>query len=220
MVELSDQDILLRLTNVEDSTVERKTAGDYRDCLKTAVAFSNSLPLNDPGIIFIGVGNDGTVQENLNLEMLQKNISKELSKIYPAIQPQIKVMTHTSGRQFLAAIVRGSGAGPHFAGPSYIRDGTQTKDASDQQFERLIAQRNSKVREILKWRGKGITIWMPGLTKSRHPSTGGKSTQVVVDCNQFYVTVRSHETLQAFVLSEVDVGFDYISGCLELRFIG
>lgn len=58
-VELADHDILLRLKNIEDSTVERKTANDYRDCLKTAVAFSNSLPVDDPGIIFVGVGNDG-----------------------------------------------------------------------------------------------------------------------------------------------------------------
>lgn len=220
MVDLSDHDILLRLTNIEDSTVERKTANDYRDCLKTAVAFSNSLPLDDPGIIFVGVGNDGTIQDGLNLEMLQKNVSKELSKIYPSIYPQMKVMKGANGREFLAVILRGSGSRPHFAGPSYIRDGTQTKEASDQQFDRLIAERNSKVREILKWRGKGITIWMPGMIKSRHPSTGTKSTQIIVDCNQFYVTVLSHETRQAFVLSEVDVGYDYINSCLELRFIG
>jgi hypothetical protein len=220
MIDLSDQDILLRLTSVEDSTVERKTANDYRDCLKTAVAFSNSLPLDDPGIIFVGVGNDGTVQDKLNLEILQKSVSKEVSKIYPAIYPQMKVMRDAVGKEFLAVIVRGSANRPHFAGASYIRDGTQTQEASDQQFERLIAERNSKVREILKWREKGITIWMPGMTKSRHPSTGGKSTQVVMDCNQFYVTVRTLETLQAYVLSEVDVGYDFINNCLELRFIG
>jgi hypothetical protein len=220
MVDLSDQDILLRLTNVEDSTVERKTANDYRDCLKTAVAFSNSLPLDDPGVIFVGVGDDGTIQDRLNLETLQKNVSKELSKIYPAIYPQMKTMKGANGEEFLAIIVRGSGSRPHFAGPSYIRDGTQTKEASEEQFERVIAERSSKVREILKWRDKGITIWMPGQDKSRHSSRGSRGTHTVVDCNQFYVTVRSHENLQAFVLSEVDVGYDYINGCLELRFIG
>ena len=54
MIELSDEDIRRRLTDIEDSTVERKTASDYWDCLKTAVAFSNSLPVGDPGIIFAG----------------------------------------------------------------------------------------------------------------------------------------------------------------------
>jgi hypothetical protein len=220
MVDLSDQDIRLRLTNVEDSTVERKTANDYRDCLKTAVAFSNSLPLDDPGLIFVGLRDDGTVEDDLNLEKLQKNVSKEVSKIYPTIFPQYKTMKDAVGKEFLVVIVRGSGSRPHFAGPSYIRDGTQTIEASEQQFERLIAERNSKVREILKWLGKSITIWMPGMTKSRHPSTGGKGTQMLVDCNQFYVTVRSGETLRAFVLSEVDIGYDFDNQCLELRFIG
>jgi predicted HTH transcriptional regulator len=60
MTDLTDRDILLRLANTEDGTVERKTASDYRDCLKTAVAFSNSMPVGDPAIIFVGVGNDGT----------------------------------------------------------------------------------------------------------------------------------------------------------------
>ena len=39
MIELTDADILARLKDTEDSTVERKTAADYRDCLKTAVGF-------------------------------------------------------------------------------------------------------------------------------------------------------------------------------------
>jgi hypothetical protein len=48
MLSLTDEDILLRLTSREDCTVERKAASDYRDCLKTAVAFSNSLPTGEP----------------------------------------------------------------------------------------------------------------------------------------------------------------------------
>src|SRR5580704_9920897 len=52
---LTDADILQRLTNVEDATVERKVASDLRDVVRTAVALSNSLPVGDPGIIFFGV---------------------------------------------------------------------------------------------------------------------------------------------------------------------
>jgi hypothetical protein len=58
MVELTDRDILSRLKNTEDSTVERKTVSNYRDCRPAAVAFSNSLPLDDPAIIFVGVKDD------------------------------------------------------------------------------------------------------------------------------------------------------------------
>ena len=162
-IRLTGEDILLRLTNTEDSTVERKTASDYRDCLKTAVAFSNSLPVDDPGIIFVGVYNDGRVEDNNNLDSLQRKVSEEISKVYPPIYPQLKVMTK-DGKEFLAVIVRGSENRPHFAGPSYIRDGSQTSSASKEQFERLVAERNSKARKILEWLGKEITFRIPSGT--------------------------------------------------------
>ena len=110
MIELSDEDIRRRLTDIEDSTVERKTASDYRDCLKTAVAFSNSLPVGDPGIIFVGVYDDGRVQDGQNLEELQKNVSKELSKVYPPIYSQMKVLKDRNDKQFVAVIVRQTSA--------------------------------------------------------------------------------------------------------------
>src|SRR5258706_10552958 len=123
MDQLKDEDILRRLANTEDSTVERKTASDYRDCLKTAVGFSNSMPIGDPALIFVGVQNDGTVQSStMNLDALQMSISKELGKIYPPIYPQMKVMKNGEGKEFLAIIVRGSADRPHFAGQAYVRD--------------------------------------------------------------------------------------------------
>jgi predicted HTH transcriptional regulator len=149
MIQLSDEDILRRLTDTEDGTVERKTAGDYRDCLKTVAGFSNSLPVGDPGIIFVGVGNDGTVQDNNNLDSLQRNVSKELSRVYPPVYAQMKVLRDSTGKEFLAVIVRGSQNRPHFAGPSYVRDGSQTVEASREQFEWMIAERGSKASRAL-----------------------------------------------------------------------
>lgn len=212
MIELSDEDIRRRLTDTEDSTVERKTASDYRDCLKTAVAFANSLPVGDPGIIFVGVYDDGRVQDGQNLEELQKSVSKELSKIYPPIYSQMKVLKDSSEKQFLAVIVRGSENRPHFAGPSYIRDGTQTKEASEEQFRRLIAERNSKAHEILKWRGMAVTVEGPRISRT---------IRRVVDCNQFYVTVESdgQRPWWAFSLSNIDIAYDYVNDCLELRLL-
>jgi len=219
-LELSDQDILLRLTNTEDSTVERKTANDYRDCLKTAVAFSNSLPVDDPGIICVGVRDNGTVEDNINLESLQNKVSAEIRKVYPAIYPQMKALKDARGKDFLAVIVRGSLERPHFSGPSYVRDGEQTKEASESQFTRLIAERTSKVREILKWRGKPITFLVLS-SGSRHLSTGSTSVQIVVDCNQFFVTLRSGAAQgdQSFSLSDIDIMHDYQVGCLMLRLL-
>jgi hypothetical protein len=55
-------DILPRVTNVEDSTVERKIASDLRDVVKAAVVFSNSLPLGESGIIYVGFAEHDAVE--------------------------------------------------------------------------------------------------------------------------------------------------------------
>jgi len=213
-LELTERDILSRLTNTEDSTVERKTANDYRDCLETAVAFSNTLPLDDPGIIFVGVRNDGTVEDN-NLDSLQKKISEQISKVYPPIYPQMKAMKDGNGKEFLAVIVRGSAERPHFSGPSYVRDGMQTKEASEQQFDRLIAERNSKVREILKWQGRQITLQYPSSDYTINGTSFKREGEVlsahVLDCNQFFAALqimRSVNTFKSYPLSKLEVSFD------------
>ena len=185
MIELSDEDIVSRLKNTEDSTVERKVVSDYRDCLKTAVGFSNSLPVDDPGIIFVGVFDDGRVQENNKLDSLERDVSKELNKIYPPIEPQLLVRKDESGKEFLAVIVRGSPNRPHFAGPSYIRDGSQTREASEPQFEQLIAERNSKVRYISKWKGKQI------IYRYLEPTLRSEAGAVLTDCNQHFVVLEN-----------------------------
>ena len=211
---LTDDDILLRLKNTEDSTVERKTANDLRDCLKTAVAFSNSLPFNDPGIIFVGVRNDGTVEDNNNLESLQKKVSSEIAKVYPPIYPQMKAMKDASGKEFVAVIVRGSAERPHFSGPSYVRDGTQTKEASESQFAQLIAERSSKVREILKWKGQQITLLHPTSAHTPHATIPHRAVSAhLLGCDQFCARLQimqsgSNSKLAAIPLSQVEVSFD------------
>jgi hypothetical protein len=51
MVQLSDQDILAQLTNFENRFVERKSSGDHKDWLKTAVGFANTAPIGYPAIV-------------------------------------------------------------------------------------------------------------------------------------------------------------------------
>jgi predicted HTH transcriptional regulator len=86
---LGDEDLLLRLTATEDSFVERKTWADSSDWLKTAVAFANSCPIGYPGVLFIGVRNDGTpegIKQGQNLETSQKKLT---DKIKEACHPSI-----------------------------------------------------------------------------------------------------------------------------------
>jgi Schlafen, AlbA_2 len=222
MIQLSDEDILRRLTDTEDGTVERKTAGDYRDCLKTAVAFSNSLPVDDPGIIFVGVGDDGTVQDKLNLDSLQRDVARGLGKIYPRVYAQMKVLRDSTGKEFLAVIVRGSENRPHFAGPSYVRDGSRTIEASEGQFEGLIAERSSKAYKIREWLGREITFRIP---EGRGVTVGysfyrGPGPARVVDCSQFYVSIQFSSSqatvVKAYPLVFVEIGYDHEADRLEL----
>jgi predicted HTH transcriptional regulator len=50
------------MRNFEDHFVERKTAKDEKDRLKTVVAFANSAPFGYPSILFIGVKNSGEIE--------------------------------------------------------------------------------------------------------------------------------------------------------------
>jgi Putative DNA-binding domain len=113
---------------------------------------------DQPGVLFVGVNNDGTIQDQgINFEDLLRKISGELSNIYPPVYPTILVR-EKDARKFVAVIAYGSPDRPHFAGKSYVRDGTQTKEASESNIEELIAKRSSKVAEILKWKGQEITV--------------------------------------------------------------
>ena len=106
--------------------------------------------------------------------------------------------------------MRGSPQRPHFTGKSYIRDGPQTKEASNEQFESLIAQRSSKVYEILKWKGKEVTAERIHRNTPMHvdPSLG-RLELTIEDCNQVWLILRTATgQLVAHSLALVDLSFD------------
>lgn len=209
MIELSDQELLLRLRNFEDNFVERKTSGDSKDWLKTVVAFANSTPVGYPAVLFIGVKNDGTPEEKtVVLDSLQLSFNEKVRDGYPPIYRLTKIL-NVGGKQVLAVIVPGSEQRPHFAGQAFIRKGSETVGASDEQFANLIAMRNSKAYEILKWKGNEISVQNMDI----HQRTQG----TIVDCNQFYCTIQSPNSLYSVPLRRVDIGFDNPKKCLKLE---
>ena len=210
MIELKDEDLLLRVRNFEDNFVERKTSGDTKDWLKTVVAFANSTPVGYPAVLFIGVKDDGTPEEKtVNLDSVQKSFSEKVSKAYPLVYYLTKIV-NVGGKQVLAVIVPGSADRPHFAGPSYVREGNKSVMASESQFEELIASRNSKAYEILEWKGKTITVGVPaGHTRAfRVPFDRPSRACTVVGCNQFYVTLEDAGRKESIPLSRIQVSFD------------
>jgi hypothetical protein len=53
---LSDEDLARLRKSAENHFVERKSFGDWKkDVVKTLVAFANSLPIGQPGFLFIGL---------------------------------------------------------------------------------------------------------------------------------------------------------------------
>jgi predicted HTH transcriptional regulator len=212
MINLTDQDILLRLDSFEDAFVERKTASDSKDWLKTVVAFANSAPVGDPAILCIGVRNDGSIEGNSNLDSLQQTLSDKLAAAYPAIYYLSRVLER-DGKQFLAVLVPGSEERPHFAGPSYVRVGSETKKANESQYDELIAQRQSKAREILRWKNQDITMERTYAGRTgRYPSVAK-----VAGCNAFYVTLLQGNDPISYALTKVEISYDDKERRLKLQ---
>ncbi len=217
----SNQDLLLRLLNGEDNWVERKSFTNRRGWLETAIAFANSAPIGSPTVLFIGVKNDGRPEGGKeNLEETQKSFSRVLSQAYPPIYYDSRIVTKDD-KEFLAIVIPRSPDRPHFAGHSYVRVGSETKKASNEQFAELIAQRNSKSREILNWKGKLITLAYPG-----PPSTTRRSSRIqrryprtVVDCNQFFVTLEGGTVRESISLRWVEISFDQSENRLRLEIL-
>jgi hypothetical protein len=213
MVELNDEELLLRLKNFEDNFLERKTSGDSKDWLKTVVAFANSTPVGYPAVLYIGVKDDGTPEEKpINLDSLQKTFGDKVSEAYPLVYYLTKIV-NVSGKQVLAIIVPGSPDRPHFAGQAYIREGSKSVVASRPQFDELIASRNSKANEILKWKGKLITRDFRSPSRIV-PSSSAACT--VADCNQFYVTFDT-PIKESVPLARIEISFDQNAGRLKLE---
>jgi Schlafen, AlbA_2 len=224
MIQLTEQDILLRLSNTEDSFVERKTVNDTGDCLKTVVAFANTVPIGYPAILFVGVRNNGEPEEISDLDKLQRKLSAKIEEAYPLIYTTTHVLAK-DGKRFLAVIVPGSEGRPHFAGQAYIRDGSKSIPASEIQFNRLIAERLSKTYEILRWKGKSVTLTQPLREHMVNATTNWvqpKHVQaVVLDCTQHYVTLTNlgANNWVSHPLTLIELSYDNGRKRLELRLL-
>jgi predicted HTH transcriptional regulator len=219
-VDLTDAELLARLTNTEDNFVERKRFSDDREWLRTVVGFANSTPVGFPGTLFIGTYDDGRVETPkipVNLDSLQKTLSERLNEAWPPIYYLTKIL-RKDGVQFLAVLVPGSAIRPHFAGRSFIRVGSQTKEASDLQFNELLAQRNTKAFAILQWKEKQITVEHRNTENLRMMGpVSGYFEPVVITCDPYCVKLRTDQSIQTVPLDRVLVGHDDERNRLKLE---
>jgi hypothetical protein len=217
---LDDAELATRLRNTEDPFVERKSAGDYRDVIKTVVAFANSLPDGVPGVLFIPAYDSGAIQAEQNLDHLQRKISETISSAYPPIKYLMRVLS-VGNAEVVTVQVWGSPDRPHFSGPSYVRDGSQTKKASENQFSQLIARRTSKVEELAKWVGKRIIA--QHIAPGAGPRFENQLAATLEACNEWYVTIRYDDARPmgiervSIILDRIRISFDHTNQWLALE---
>ena len=214
----SESDLMRLLHSTEHSFVERKTVGDSRDWVKTVVAFANTLSNEQEGVLFIGATDSGEIEATpSNLDKLQKTFSEKMQSAFPPIYYTTRVLREDD-RECLAIIVPGSALRPHFAGPLYIRDGSQSLVAKSELYESLLASRIGKVYELQKWVGRLITLRM-----FDRPYSGSRSLQqttndaTVIGANQFYLTVLFNNRKWSYPLSRFEIAFDHVSDRLEIE---
>lgn len=184
-VDLSEADLVARMRNFEDHLVERKTIKDEKDWKRTAVAFANSAPVGLPAVLYIGVRDNGEIETpQRELEEIQKQFNAQMTRVYPRVAYVPKIFA-VNGHQALAVVIPGSASRPHFAGLAFIRRGSESIEASEEQFSSLIAQRNSKTAHILGWKGKEVTL--VNVTRSDYGEGVDPWPEYtsVTDCNQF-----------------------------------
>jgi len=220
MIQMSDADLLARLRNFEDQFVERKTVGDMKDAVKTVIGFANSAPIGAPCVLYVGVRDDGKFEtKHQDFDSIQKTLNRLLQNIYPRVAYFPKLLAD-GVEQALAVIVPGSELRPHFAGPSYIRVGSETFEATQQQLDRLIAMRSSKVYYLNQHIGEEVSA-------VNHTLLGNGTFMVskfsnaprIVECNEFWVTLQTGAgtTPFSYMLRDVELNYDNQRKRLQLE---
>src|SRR5437588_1930343 len=217
--EVSGESLIARLRNFEEHVVERKTSGDHKhEWVKTIVAFANSAPVGLPCVLYIAVRDNGEVEEKqIDLDGLQKKFNREMTLVYPRIA-YLTMVLNVEGRQCLAVIVTGSDNRPHFAGPSYIRNGSESVPASEFQFAELIAMRSSKAAKILEFKGKIVSVISVIHARINTYPIQRQMQATVTDCNEFWVTLEFEPSAgqRSIPLASVTLNFDNQNSRLQL----
>lgn len=224
-----NEELIQRLLSKEDGFTERKPEGaGARDFKETLVAFANSVPEDKTAILYIGVSNDGKPLGVQNPDSLQKTIRKICEKdCYPPIKFQSQVI-NSEGKDILAVTIPFSSNRPHFAGPGYIRRGSENVVVSEEMFQELIDSRTNKVAEILKWKNKIVTVAVQGklLGSPLYPIDkqyrGIYKTHEceILECNSHYVKMKDFSGSYAQDVNEplsyIKLNYDEKKGRLML----
>lgn len=204
-------------SDVEDTFIERKTGYKKEEVLRTIVAFANSLPHDKYGILFLGATNEGDIAGLSDLEKCQQNIRRLCDDVcYPAIKYSIKVIEEKGGKRLLAVIIYDNHEKPYFSGQAFVRHGSSSVNASEEEYKKLIAMRNSKVFEINQWdKNQLVTVIAKGRKLGPAHSKLGTSFQkiyecFVIECNAHSVTLKIQDTQKRYTepIENIKIAYD------------
>lgn len=215
---MTRDELLDRLRLHEDSFVERKSEGDdaWR---KTIVAFANSVPTGRVAILFLGVLNDGTIQGLGNPDKLQKTLNKFCRETcYPSVSFATELL-QLDGKSVLAVQVPPSHDRPHFAGPAFVRQGSESLRANEAQFRDLITSRSGLAAELLRYRGSLVTVATAkgalGFPEYAATKAGTSVTArfrarecTVVEVNSFFARFQENDTCFSEPLRNIQISYD------------
>src|SRR5260370_30043893 len=142
---MDDSELLALLNDLESDRVERKASvTDHQDRICEAIcAFTNDLPgYNRPGVLFIGVNDNGTCANFPITDRLLQSLAHHRSNgnilPFPAITVQKRVL---NGCELAVIIVEPSDAPPvRYNGRVWVRVGPP-RPAAPQQQERILTKR-------------------------------------------------------------------------------
>ena len=145
---MNDQELATLLNDLESDRVERKASIADRNIIRQAIcAFANDLPNHQqPGVLFIGVNNDGTCANLPITDQLLLTLSDMRSDGNILPFPDMIVQKRTiSGCELVVVIVEPSDAPPvRFNGRVWVRVGPRRATATQQEERRLAEKRRAK----------------------------------------------------------------------------
>ena len=214
---MTDDELIARLRDPEDNYVERKPDGVNQEQLrKTLCAFANTLAPDQNGVLFIGIHDrTGAAIGVRNTDAVQRRVREAAETCYPTISYTARVL-NAEGTAIVAIEVCGSDERPHFTGPAFVRRGSESVNASPEQFDELIASRNDKARAILRMRGRPVTLESRGRRlQDDRPAPGAREQTEgrVEHCDAHHVRLNVYAAgvpgwSTAEPLSRVEVSYD------------
>ncbi|MFZ3375000.1 MAG: ATP-binding protein [Chthoniobacterales bacterium] len=227
---LKEEELRELMRTSETNWVERKTSYNPSEVKKTIVAFANSVSEGEHAVLFIGVDPSGKPVHVENADKRQRDIRNLAEQeCFPSIRCHPTVVRQ-NGSEIIAVVVGFSPERPHFAGHAFIRTGSETRKASGQIFEELVASRIDKVRRLLKDKGRPITVarynyvtFQPvgAMFSGRSTTTTftvERSECVIDSCDAFvlhYIEQPSQQC-RACPVNEVEIDFDAEKGRTRL----